>query len=191
MQSTTSVTKVTALQEPVVRLTDKPTIPFEQLKLKSQFSLTEAKQGSANGNGIAKTSETTITTEPIAFANKPFTLDDIKAAINKYAGEQLQLGNRMLHVTLTTCGVDLANETEIVLTIVNEAQNEKLQTLKQDFLDEIRKTIQNNTVTLGIKLSEEQMVVKAFKPSDKFKQLAEKYPALLELKKRFDLEIDY
>lgn len=174
-----------------MRLTDKPTIPFEQLKLKSQFSLTEAKQGSANGNGAIKEIETTTNTETVTFTNKPFTLEDIKVAINKYAGEQLQLGNRMLHVTLTTCGIDLVNETEIRLTIINESQNEKLQTVKQDFLDEIRKIIQNNTVTLGIKLTEEQVAVKAFKPSDKFKQLAEKYPALLELKKRFDLEIDY
>ncbi len=140
---------------------------------------------------MAKAVETSINTESVVYTNKPFTLEDVKAAISKYASEQMQLGNRMLHVTLTTCVIDLVNETEIQLTIINESQNEKLQTVKQDFLDEIRKTIQNNTVTLGIKLSEAQVVVKAFKPSDKFKQLAEKYPALLELKKRFDLEIDY
>jgi hypothetical protein len=179
------------LQEPVVRLTDKPTIPFEQLKLKSQFSLTEAKQGAAAGNGLVKEIEPTITTETVVFTNKPFTLEDIKIAINKYAAEQFQLGNKFLHSTLTTSKIDLIGETEISLTLINASQAEKLQTVKQDFLDEIRKIIQNNTVTLGIKLSEAQVTVKAFKPSDKFKQLAEKYPALLELKKRFDLEIDY
>jgi DNA polymerase III subunit gamma/tau len=125
------------------------------------------------------------------FQNKPYTLETIKQAIHQYAGELLKLGNKMLHVTLTTCGIELLNDKEIVLTLTNEVENERLLSIKQEFLDEIRKTIQNNTVTLSVKLSEAEVVVKAFKPSDKFKQMAEKYPALLELKKRFDLEIDY
>jgi hypothetical protein len=164
-------------------------IPFEQLKLKSAFSLTEAKQGS--GNFVSGEKVIIEEKKEVTYQNESFSLETIQKAIATYAEDQLKLGNRMLHVTLTTCKIELEREAEIILTITNEAQNEKLQTIKQEFLDEIRKTIQNNTVTLVIKLSEEQTIVKAFKPSDKFKIMAEKYPALLELKKRFDLEIDY
>lgn len=164
-------------------------MPFEQLKLKSQFSLNEAQNGTLNV--INSTAATPLVSENLISQNKPFTLDTVKEAIANYAAEQLQLGNRMLHVSLTTCSITMLGETEVQLTLTNEAQNEKLQTVKQDFLDEVRKTIQNNTLTLSIKISEAETAVKAFKPSDKFKQLAEKYPALLELKKRFDLEIDY
>ncbi|MDI9339469.1 MAG: hypothetical protein QM534_02770 [Sediminibacterium sp.] len=177
------------LQDPVVKVAEKPVIPFDQLKIKSQFSLAEARNGAGNGQGTPTPQQQEKAEN--SYQNIPFGINELKNAIAKYAADQLQLGNRMLHVTLTTCGIDLQNESELILTIINEAQNEKLQTVKQDFLDEIRKTIQNNTLTLTVKLSEAEATVKAFKPSDKFKQLAEKYPALLELKKRFDLEIDY
>jgi hypothetical protein len=44
---------------------------------------------------------------------------------------------------------------------------------------------------LEIKVSEIVGEIKAYKPADKFKLMAEKNPALLELKKRFDLDIEY
>jgi hypothetical protein len=51
--------------------------------------------------------------------------------------------------------------------------------------------LQNTTLLVDIKISESMEQIKAYKPMDIFKAMSEKNPALLELKKRFDLEIDY
>ena len=80
----------------------------------------------------------------------------------------------------------------IILNIYNEAQKEILTAVKQDFLDFVRKELSNNTIRLEIKIEAEPTSnAKVYKPSDKFKLLAEKNPSLLELKKRLDLDLDY
>ena len=73
----------------------------------------------------------------------------------------------------------------------NAAQMELLTNIKQDLLDELRVVLSNKQTQLSITESEHENEVKAYKPHDKFKLLSEKNPALLELKKRFDLDIEY
>lgn len=79
----------------------------------------------------------------------------------------------------------------ITLIINNETQREQFMLIRQNFADSIRAELQNNNVTVQLKMSETENRLKAYKPMDIFKAMAEKNPALLELKKRFDLEIDY
>jgi DNA polymerase-3 subunit gamma/tau len=66
-----------------------------------------------------------------------------------------------------------------------------LQNLKQELLDDIRSKLGSNKISLEIGLLKTEIQAKAYKPGDVFKSMAEKNPSLLELKKRFDLEIDY
>ena len=63
--------------------------------------------------------------------------------------------------------------------------------IKQDMLDDLRTILQNKKTQIDITVSEVMGEVKAYKPADKFKLMAEKNPALLEFKKRFDLDIEY
>jgi hypothetical protein len=63
--------------------------------------------------------------------------------------------------------------------------------VRQDIIDELRSRLQNNLLTLELAISEIETQSKAFKPVDIFRAMAERNPALVELKKRFDLEIDY
>ncbi|MBK9283429.1 MAG: hypothetical protein IPM51_03830 [Sphingobacteriaceae bacterium] len=95
-----------------------------------------------------------------------------------------------LFVTLTTSVITF-NDNTITLTLTNATQKEKLQNIRQDFLDEIRKLIKDNSISLDILLSKNETQIKAYKPSDVFKHMCEKNPNLQELKKRLDLEIDY
>jgi DNA polymerase-3 subunit gamma/tau len=182
----TQPVKASAIAEPEIRVTSKPTLGFNQLKIQSAFSLNEMKSGQ-NGkteNPESKT-ETVIVTE-----NQPITLEDVTNAVKEYAGIKLQQGQRQLSITLSTSSLRL-NDTAVTLTISNETQREQLQNIRQDFLDVIRKKLQNNRLNLEIETAVVEVQAKAFKPSDIFKQMSQKNPALLELKKRFDLEIDY
>jgi DNA polymerase-3 subunit gamma/tau len=186
--TTVSQTKVTALQETEIKLATKPSVSFEQLKIKSAFSLNETKNSHAikSTETIITSSEEVITKE----TNKEVTIEDVKTVIASYAVSKQQSGAKQLAVTLSTAQIILTNKT-ITLQINNESQKENLMAIKQEFLDELRKLLQNNLITLEVETTAAEAQGKAYKPVDIFKSMAEKNPALLELKKRFDLEIDY
>ena len=186
--TTVSQTKVTALQETEIKLATKPSVSFEQLKIKSAFSLNETKNSQA-----IKLTETIITSSEEVISketNKEVTIEDVKTVIASYAVSKQQSGAKQLAVTLSTAQIILTNKT-ITLQINNESQKENLMAIKQEFLDELRKLLQNNLITLEVETTAAEAQGKAYKPVDIFKSMAEKNPALLELKKRFDLEIDY
>lgn len=179
--------RVNALQEPEIKFANRPSVSFDQLKMKAEFSLHEVKnyQGQ-NQNGNAPGVEV----PEIKFVNKEVGPEDVQSAIKFYAEEKLKQGSRQIHITLEKSIVEFSNNT-IFLTISNETQREQLFAIKQEFMDAIRRHIQNNTVGLEIQTSVAESGTKAFKPIDIFKAMSEKNPALLELKKRFDLEIEY
>jgi len=184
---TNGASKVTALQEPEIKFSNKPSIGYDQLKIKSSFSLHEVKNyQNLNQNG----NSTVVEAPEIKFVNKEVNLGEVKAAIKLFADEKQQQGSRQLATIFNTSGIQFLNNV-ITLTIGNETQKEQLLSIKQDFVNAIRKQLQNMGVQLEIQTSTTEALTKAYKPIDIFKAMSEKNPALLELKKRFDLEIDY
>jgi hypothetical protein len=91
---------------------------------------------------------------------------------------------------LKTATIQLT-DTTILLTLQNETQKEQMGLVRQEFINELRSRLRNTALALELALSEVESQSKAFKPMDIFKAMSERNPALLELKKRFDLEIDY
>lgn len=173
--------------EKTVKTTDKPVVPFSELKIKAQFSLNEAIK--VKSNSVAVAAE--ISVEPIQ-ENKPFTFEELQKTIHAFAELKNAAGSRQLFTTLSTAKIELNDTNMITLNIHNESQKEILTNVRQEFLDYVRKELSNNTVSLDIRIEQIQnTTTKAYKPADKFKYLAEKNPSLLELKKRFDLELDY
>ncbi len=187
LTSNHSASKITALKEPEVKFASRPSVPFDQLKIKSSFSLNEAR----NFPSTTQVAGTPIVPAPVEkIANKEVTLEEVKACILNYAEEKQNSGSRQLATILKTAHINFADNT-ILLQINNETQNEQLLTVKQNFVDEMRATLQNSAITLDIRISQAETQTKAYKPIDIFKAMSEKNPALLELKKRFDLEIEY
>lgn len=134
--------------------------------------------------------------KPVAQVNETETLDieltseRVLEAIKYFAEEKNKNGNKQLYATLTSSHIQLKGET-VSVELNNEVQREMLTNIKQDMLDELRRLLSNKKTQLEIKVSEIAGEIKAYKPTDKFKLMAEKNPALLELKKRFDLDIEY
>ena len=181
------IQKINTLQEPEIKFASKPSLPFNQLNIKSEFSLSELKKVQTV---IATIEDTNVITTLIPVLNKEITIEDVKQVITTYAQLKEKSGAKLLSINLTSAHLTFENNI-IKLGINNETQREQLQNSKQIFLDEIRKQLQNNSVGLEIELLQNIEKTKAYKPKDVFKVMAEKNPALLELKKRFDLEIDY
>jgi DNA polymerase-3 subunit gamma/tau len=181
-------TRVSNAEEKIVKTAEKPIIPFSELKIKAQFSLKEV----VNANMPSVNQTLTTENKEAVFENKPFDGETLMKAVHAFALLKNEAGNRQLFTTITTAKIEISDTNVVTLNIHNEAQKEILTTVKQDFLDFVRKELANNTVGLDIKIEEAaESAAKAYKPSDKFKLLAEKNPSLLELKKRLDLELDY
>jgi len=178
---------LSATPEKIVKTTDKPVVPFSELKIKAQFSLSEAIK-----NNSAVATDSSGNSAEVTFENKSFNFEELQKAIHEFANAKNAAGNRQLYTTLTTARIELTDTNLAIMFIHNEAQKEILTNVRQEFLDNIRQQLSNNTVGLDIRIEEAPVsTAKVYKPSDKFKFLAEKNPALLELKKRFDLELDY
>jgi DNA polymerase-3 subunit gamma/tau len=171
--------------QPIVQTSNKPVVGFNELKIKSQFLLQD---NNLKNQTIAV--EANIINETVATIDVELTSVRALDAVKQFAEEKSKSGNKQLYATLTSSKISLIDHT-ILIELNNEVQKEMLVTIKQDMLDELRKLVSNKQMQLEIKVSEIVGEVKAYKPSDKFKLMAEKNPALLELKKRFDLDIEY
>ncbi len=171
---------------PVIKTATKPVIPFNQLKNTASFSLKDA----LNDKSLPNESSAPETKGTEVYTNEAVGLEQVKEAVIRYAKTKEQ--NKSIYVSLTEAPVDLTPANEIMITLLNHSQLEKFQELKQEMLDTIRKDLKNNILVLKFDLKQEQnTTVKAYKPIEKFKVMSEKNPALMEMKKRFDLDIDY
>lgn len=179
--------KTNVLQEPPAKFVSQPTMPLEKLKVMSSFSIKEAHRVP---NGNSKNNSTAVAEPVYDFVNIEVNEAQVKAAVLNYSKQKMETGSRQLAVTLEKAEIGFSNNT-IALTVNNETQREQLAAAKQSFLDDIRKTLQNKNLLLDIQISKDESQVKAYKPSDVFKAMSEKNPALLEMKKRFDLDIEY
>jgi DNA polymerase-3 subunit gamma/tau len=169
--------------QPVIQTSSKPVVGFSELRIKSQFMLQD------NGRQGQPVIETAVVVQENV-ADIALSQERVEEAMKQFAEEKSKSGNKQLYATLTSSKIILEQST-VVIMLNNEVQREMLTTIKQDMLDELRALLTNRQTQLEIKVSEIMGEVKAYKPQDKFKLMAEKNPALLELKKRFDLDIEY
>lgn len=163
-------------------------VGFSELKIKSQFLLQNNVQQAQIISETANTTANVINNEP--YVEIPLTLERAETIIKQYAETKGNAGNRQLYATLIASKITLTDVT-ICITITNDVQLQLLNNMRQDMLDELRQLLSNKQTQLSIVVSETSSETKAFKPDDKFKMLAEKNPFLMELKKRFDLSVEY
>ncbi len=180
---------VSANSTPPIRVADRPNVAFEKLKVKASFSLTELKNNSFK---VTEEKELEILAEPALLQNQnaETTTEKIQAVVLKFSEDKLAQGSRQIATVFKSAKVSFTDKT-VSLLLQNETQKEQVQNIRQEFVDYLRQTTGNTNLQFETSVDEVEQVVKAFKPSDVFKAMSSKNPSLLELKKRFDLEIDY
>lgn len=169
--------------QPVIQTSSKPVVGFSELRIKSQFMLQD---NGRQGQPVVETAAVVQDHVP----DIELSQERVDEAMKTFAEAKSKDGQKQLYATLTSSQIILQNKT-VVIMLSNEVQRTMLTDIKQDMLDELRRLLTNKQTQLEINVSELQGEVKAYKPQDKFKVLAEKNPALNELKKRFDLDIEY
>jgi DNA polymerase-3 subunit gamma/tau len=100
-------------------------------------------------------------------------------------------GKKQIAVMLRPDVISLNNEIEIVIDIENRAQIDGFEPIKQDFLDHVRKALSNQNITMRMQEKVGDPTKRAYSPSEKFETMLQKNPALLNLKNRLGMELDY
>jgi len=128
--------------------------------------------------------------EPVIQQNKAFTFDELTVAWGRFTND-LQMENRMTEYVIFNRKFTLEG-TIIQLQVDNEIQLEKVTgTLRNEMITYLRKSLQNSKVQLETTVMEQENQTLIYTQADKFRFLAEKNPALIELKNALGLDYDY
>lgn len=118
-------------------------------------------------------------------------MEKLQLVIGAYAKSHQEKGGRQIFTILTAKPVILEEDTKVVIEVENEVMMESFLPVRQEFLDYLRKELSNNQISLDLRETQFTEQKKAYTPLEKFEALKNKNPLLLELKKKFDMEIDY
>ena len=122
----------------------------------------------------------------------PFTQKDLEASWKNYATKIGLEGKHNLSSILKEKTPIISDDFVLEITLNNKVQEEVLNEEKSNILGFLKKSLINNSIQLNIIIRElEKQEIKAYTPEDKFKEMAEKNPILLEMKDQFGLELDY
>ena len=125
-------------------------------------------------------------------AQKIFTQQELETAWIKSV-QQLQQQNKLssfAHTALTKSNPVLKENFIIELEIDNEAAGKALDVEKLDFLELLRKELQNTEIQLTTPVNYVADIKKLYTQREKFLHMAEKNPSINKLRQQLDLEID-
>ena len=137
----------------------------------------------------ADTEEEVIVNVPTR-PNKPFSLEDLQDVWTTFARLRRQQNDITSEQVILNRELVL-EETTIHLTLDNTLQVGYLTELKPDLLGYLRTELQNSQIQLAYKVTVQEVKKIIYSSQDKFNYLAEKNPALHELRKVLNLEVDY
>jgi hypothetical protein len=133
----------------------------------------------------------TQTAEPAA-AQQNFTLEQLTKVWNAYAENIKSKGQINQHMVLTSTAIDLQADFGVHITVGNEVQMDQLEEIKVEFLTYLRQSLKNTAIRIHAKIGYvAPKEKKFFTDDDKLKILMEDYPLVVELRKKFGLEINY
>lgn len=99
-------------------------------------------------------------------------------------------GNSIIYAAMTAHELDIDPESgKIKLLLDNKSQLEEMGARLADIHEYLRKKLKNGLIELSFEVIKNQKQRKAFTPEEKFNKLAEENPALLQLKREFDLDV--
>ena len=123
---------------------------------------------------------------------KVFSQEDLNRIWKQYAEEKENISKHNLLSVVRDKKVKLKENFNVCITLDNKVQEEVIKDEKTKLLGYLKTKLENDSISLTvdvIPLKEEEM--KAYTDEDKFKKMVKKNPQLMNLKNKFDLEIDY
>ena len=121
-----------------------------------------------------------------------FSQEDLNEKWEQYANEKENVGKHNLLSLFRDKKAILKENFNVCISLDNKVQEEVLNDEKTKLLGYLKTQLENESISLTVEvtpLKEEEM--KAYTAEDKFKKMVKKNPDLLNLKDKFDLEIDF
>jgi DNA polymerase-3 subunit gamma/tau len=130
--------------------------------------------------------------EPLAtYSHTPFTQDLLEITWNKYANGLKSKGKFHLSTTLLGRKPLLKQPATIEFTITNKTQEEIINEHKTDFLNFLRKELNNYAIQLELRMTSLEEKTNLYTATDRYKFLLEKNPQLEKLRQTFDLDLEF
>ncbi len=175
-----SVVKEPAPEKPAPSSTSASSSPSKIISIKDRLK-TEEKPVEATA---AKQAES----GPVS----DFTVEALQKTWNDFAEAILKQGKMALHAAMTKHTPELRERYEVVMKIEHSGLEIDVNDIKVELLAHLRKNLSNIHIQLSVEVNKTDAAPdKPYTPKDKFKRMAEKNPALNELRKQLDLDIEY
>ena len=124
-------------------------------------------------------------------ARTDFTLKELMLKWNAFSYQLKEKGRQGLYITLTKRKPTLKENFILEFIIDNEIQKIELEEERSNLLTFIRTELNNYSIQLKVLLNQEDNSVKHLSSKDKFMKMAEKNPALHDLREKLNLDIEY
>ncbi len=197
------INKVAPIQNPAPSVVAEKIIEEEKIippviaviaKEKPAYTSTGKKSISISGKNKGESEKKTeiVSEEVLPYDSQPFELKALENCWLKYAELLLKEGRMALHTAMLK-RMPVLNENYSITFVVDSAAVEKdLNENKTSLLSFLRKNLSNYKINLTVEVNINSINTdNPYTPSEKFKKLAEKNPLINDLKKKFDLEIEY
>ena len=195
-----AINKVAPIQNTVPSVIPEKIIEEEKIippviaKEKPVYTSTGKKSISISGKnkGDAEKKTEIVSEEVLSNDSQPFEIKALENCWLKYAEILLKDGRMALHTAMLK-RMPVLNENDSIAFVVDSAAVEKdLNENKTSLLSFLRKNLSNYKINLTVEVNINSINTdNPYTPSEKFKKLAEKNPLINDLKKKFDLEIEY
>ena len=153
-------------------------------RLRSTVSLT-----SGPAQAVATEEEVPVVAAP-ARPEQPFDLDDLQAAWQAFAKHRHQQTDSATEQLVLNRALTL-DGTNIHITLDNTLQVGYLTELKPELMGYLRDKLQNSKVQLDHTVTQQEVKKMIYSSQDKYNFMADKNPALHELRKVLNLDVDY
>lgn len=177
---TPPVTPVVSTQvksDPIVVSTPRPN--FTPSKFKSTNVDIEVPSSGSQANQINEPAVVSVN------ANKPFTLEQLRRELHTFADSR---NNATIEVMLKR-DFNLVEGHILKLRLDNQVQMDLLTQMKQDLAVYLRQRLQNNTIQITAEIVESQQERRPYTAQEKFEYLANKNPALWDLKEKLGMDL--
>lgn len=124
--------------------------------------------------------------------DKPVDFEELQAIWRQFARLRESQGGPMTEQIMLNREIQMGDDgATIHISLDNSLQADMLNELRQDLMTYLRQHLQNSKIQLVHQVAAQESRKMIYTAQDKFNYLAEKNPALLELKQVLGLDVDY
>ena len=177
-------------EAPATSAKEVKTVPAETQQVKKEPVVAKAYNSISMSQPKAMVKEAVVEMKVEQYT--PFTQEELLKVWQQFIDMVTTEKRMQLASTLSANDPIIKEDFAIEHSVTNKAQDEEFKKNKLELMAYLQKELKNTGITIETVIKEaDPSTKKAYTSKEKFKQMAEKNPALEELRKQLDLDIDY